>query len=331
MEIVLCTDINLISQATILLNSIIDCNKNEELNFHILTLDVKESDTKIFEALETKNTKISIYPIYDTDFSCLPIHMSYITKGTYLRFFIEKVLPKDLKKILYLDIDIIVCGRLKELWNEDLDRYSIAAAKDVECDDIRRYNRLNYANNDSYFNAGVLLINLSYWRKNKICERALKFLAECPEQCVFHDQDALNHILHGTIKFISNKYNAMYAFLKKDFENLLIKTETLSVIKNEIKKPIILHYAGKLKPWHYEYRDFNYPFWQTWQFFNKKSNNVCKLIHYKQKQQKNIKYWIKQLLVLLHLMVSEMERIREYFIDTNEIEREILDSISQGI
>ena len=331
MEIVLCTDINLISQATILMNSIIDCNKNEDINFHLLTLDVKESDTKLFETLKSEKVRISVYPICETDFSCLPIHMSYITKGTYLRFFIEKVLPKDLKKILYLDIDIIVCGSLKNLWNEDLSNYSVAAASDVECDDIRRYNRLNYDNKDSYFNAGVLLINLSYWRKNKICEKALEFLKKYPQKCTFHDQDALNHILHGSVKFISNKYNAMYAFFKNDFENLLIKNETLNQIKNEIKSPVIIHYAGKLKPWHHEYYNFNYPFGQIWQFYNHKTNTACKLIHYKQKQSKNLKYYIKHFLILVHLMKSENEKIREKFIDTHGIEENILNSLKKEI
>lgn len=329
MEIVLCTDSNLIKQTSVLIHSIIFCNPHELLNFHIFTLDVKKTEEEIFLCFNNKNIKTKIYSISEKDFTLLPIHMSYITKGTYLRFFIESFLPENITKVLYLDIDTIVCKSLTPLWNEDLSNYAIAAAKDVECDDICRYNRLDYDHKDSYFNAGVLLINLSYWRKQKISKKAIDFLTEHPEKCTFHDQDALNHILHGSVKFISNKYNAIYAFFKKDSDSLLLEKEKLSSIKKEIENPIIIHYAGKLKPWHHEYYNFNYPFGQIWQFFRQKTNTPCKLIHYKPKQSKNLRNCIKQLFNLLHLLKSEKEKIKEAFIDTHELEEKILNSLKQ--
>lgn len=329
MDIVLCTDSNLVTQTAVLINSIIYCNSENLLNFHILTLGLKKSDEKILESYKNKNVTITIYPILEKTFISLPIHMGYITKGTYLRFFIESTLPANIKKVLYLDVDTIVCENLTELWNEDIDGYAVAATKDVECDDICRYNRLNYDNIDSYFNAGVLLINLSYWREKQISKKSLNFLTEYPQKCLFHDQDALNFTLHGKVKFISHKYNVMYAFFKQNYENLLLKKEYLRSIRKDLLNPVIIHYAGKLKPWHYEYHKFTYPFGKIWQFFNQKAHNACKLIHYNQNQTKDFKYWIKQLLIYMHLIKLEKEKNLDCFIDTHETEKRILASLSK--
>ena len=53
---------------------------------------------------------------------------------------------------------------------------------------------------DAYFNSGVLLINLDYWREHNITQQLLDFVCTNPNKCLLHDQDAINAVLYGKIR-----------------------------------------------------------------------------------------------------------------------------------
>ena len=330
MDIVLCTDNNLVKQACVLITSILFTKTDEKIHFHILTLGISENSKKILEDCLHEKAKITFYPVLEKSFQNFPIHSSYLSLGTYLRFFIEDLLPEAITKVLYMDIDIVVVKSLKELWNTDIKDYSCAAALDLECHDVSRYNRLGYDMADLYFNAGLLLINLDWWRKNSVSKRAFDFLLKNPKKCLFHDQDALNYILHGKVLWISNSYNAMYAVFKSESDRLLILKEKFSELKRESSFPVIIHYAGRLKPWHKEYHLFNYPFGKIWLFFLQKSGVKIKIISYKAKSNNSLKKIIKVMLSALHLIKSEREKLKEPFVDTKNIENDLLKSLQEA-
>ena len=131
------------------------------------------------------------------------------------------ILPKEIDKVLYIDGDIICLDSLKELWETPLENFSAAAVPDMRCNDIRVLNRLSFNRADDYFNAGVMLINLDWWRKNDIQNKSIKFISENRDICKFHDQDALNVVLHGTIQTLSIRFNLQEHFFEP-FENQFI-------------------------------------------------------------------------------------------------------------
>lgn len=325
MNIAFCSDINLIKQACIMIESVLTCNKNTHITFYALLLELDDKSVDFLKNFIDHRAELKVYRLSINDFSALPIHMSYITLGTYLRFFIEKLIPQEVNKILYLDIDLICVGNLTDFYNQNIESYSAGVCLDVECHDISRYNRLEYDISDLYFNAGVMLINLDWWRNNHVSDKAIDYLVNFPQKCQFHDQDALNHILHGTIKFESNIYNAMTAFFSSKSENLLIDYKLLEKIRNEIKSPAIIHYAGKIKPWHTEYHKFNYPFANTYKHFVKKSGISLCLMPAPTGEKKNLKWIVKRIFIFLHLMNDT--RIIESFIETTEIEEKLMENL----
>lgn len=329
MDIVLCTDNNLVKQTCVLITSVLLTNADEKIHFHILTLGTTEDDKIKLEKSVRNIAEITLYTILEKDFNQFPIHSSYITRGTYLRFFIEEALPKTIKKALYLDIDIIVCKSLKNLYEISLQNYSCAAALDVECHDVSRYNRLCYNMADLYFNAGVILINLEWWRKEHVSKKAFEFLLKNPQKCLFHDQDALNFVLHGTVFHLPNSYNAMYAFFKSEIDSLLILREKFEELKNEASIPVIIHYAGKLKPWHKEYHSFHYPFGKTWLFFIQKSGIKISIKPYKTKSKITLKALVKRIFSSIGLIKPEFEKQKESFVDTSSIENDLLKDLQE--
>jgi lipopolysaccharide biosynthesis glycosyltransferase len=57
-----------------------------------------------------------------------------ITVVTYFRLILDKLIPKEINRIIYFDPDILIVGSLQELWTTKLERYILAAAIDAYID-----------------------------------------------------------------------------------------------------------------------------------------------------------------------------------------------------
>jgi UDP-glucose/galactose:(glucosyl)LPS alpha-1,2-glucosyl/galactosyltransferase len=123
--------------------------------------------------------------------------------ATYFRLFIEELLPAKIMKAIYLDADILVLGDLSELWNLEMSGSLLLAVQDAyaRAFHLGRMKRVAFRESicfdsqSSYFNAGVLVIDLAGWRKEAIGKRALQFMKDYKEKLTFCDQDALNCVL----------------------------------------------------------------------------------------------------------------------------------------
>lgn len=187
--------------------------------------------------------------------------MSYTT---YCRLFISSLLPKNIDKVLYLDCDSIIVNPLNELWNIDVSNYSCGAVVDVANGLDFMKTGINMDKNDTYFNAGVLVINLKYWRDNNIEDKFINFLIKYKKIIKMHDQDIINNVLNNTIKKIHPKFNLMSNFHESNCK-AVVKYEgmknyyDISTLKEAQKNPVFVHLCGsnRDRPWankHLKYR-----------------------------------------------------------------------------
>ena len=142
-----------------------------------------------------------------------------------------------LDKILYLDCDVIVNTDIVKLWNTPIDNYFLAACHDEVIvpqwpNQKKRYYISKDIPVDSYFNSGVLLLNLKKLRENKFTETAFDFLVN-NQDVEFPDEIALNWFCRGEYLRLDTKYN-IFVF-RKDAEQYI--------------DDCILHYVGGSKPW----------------------------------------------------------------------------------
>lgn len=158
----------------------------------------------------------------------------YVGIETYYRLFAPFILPKELDKILYLDVDLICMGDLSGLYQEELgDNYFVGCEdKGIGIEDL---SRLNLPLDYHYINAGVILINLKKMREDFTAQKIVDMVLEQSKDLKYLDQDFINKNFSNKIKVVSNKYN------------WLVKT---CKYKDMPYRPIILHYAGSNKPWH---------------------------------------------------------------------------------
>lgn len=128
----------------------------------------------------------------------------YVSRLTYARFQLPYILG-DLNKCIYLDCDILVRHDLSELWDILLPEYSFLGA--VEEPFGRHRNKdLGIPNSYSYFNAGVLLLNLMKLREIALEEKAFGYLEE-KGSLLYADQDVLNALFYKTWFALPLKWN----------------------------------------------------------------------------------------------------------------------------
>lgn len=280
MNICFATDDNYVKPTAIAIMTVLLTNKDEEISIYILAQSLLEHNKNILcNVVQKYSPKSKIEFCFLTDdivsqFSSTIKESDHVSIATYFRLYIPSLIPKDIDRILYLDGDIICADSLRPLYETDLKDCSLVAAHDERTCDSESFQRLKYPIENGYFGAGVLLINVDYWRKNNIQQKTLDCVKKNKEICVWHDQDALNKILNGTVKFCHIKYN-VYEHLYENENNYpaLFNKE----IKEAVENPVIIHFCSGRKPWTFESRC---PFTAIWlklykQLFGKK----CRLIH----------------------------------------------------
>ena len=122
MDILVSINRKYVKQLNILLNSIKYSNKDEKFDIYILYKELEKNDIELIsEALNFKQFKINYIKISDDEIATFPVVEKRYPEEIYFRLFASKYLPKNIDRILYLDADTIVIGKLKELYETDVE------------------------------------------------------------------------------------------------------------------------------------------------------------------------------------------------------------------
>lgn len=174
------------------------------------------------------------------------------TLSSYYRLFLTEILPITIDKVLYLDGDIIVRKSLLPLWNTDISDFALAAVLDLN--ERNNSMRLQYDPRLGYFNSGVMLINMRYWRDSHASKLFAEFLKSHKDYVVLQDQDVLNYVFREQKHILPYEYNCIQDYASKSF---CLKDNP--AIQDAIMNPAIIHFAGTYKPWD-AYSRFHHPY-----------------------------------------------------------------------
>lgn len=166
-----------------------------------------------------------------------------ISRATFLRLLIDEVLPKDIHRLLYLDVDVIVEDRLDALWEADIGDAICAAVTDPGIDAGAFAAKFDLAMPGDYFNAGIMLFDMERTREADILGRALRLLLEDRARYEFADQDALNVVLWNRWHHLDPSWNFQRCFLYTGAAYAEAKRQAL------VDGPRIIHFTESTKPW----------------------------------------------------------------------------------
>lgn len=170
------------------------------------------------------------------------------TPTIYYRIFLPEMFPQYDKGI-YLDSDIIVRTDIAELFNVDLAGNIMAACTDMSTQSnklfCKYFDDAVGIPHKKYFNSGVLLMDFKKFRDEEFCEHFFYLLNKYDFDTVAPDQDYLNALCNGRVKYLGYEWNTMPS---NGFTH--------------IDEPKIVHYNLFFKPWHYDGTEYEEYYWK---------------------------------------------------------------------
>lgn len=298
-NLLLNTDSGYVKYLYVLVKSIFDTldvtdeNRDDELVFHILvdsSVHIKSTKQNLEELAADSGSKIqcsfNLYLVDERKFAnATPMqtdlrlndsvrHAESNSLSNYYRLLCASYVSQDIDLLLYLDIDTRLFKDIRGIFADyDVSNYLLAALTDhcLPINDfvIRRSdNTVTKIPRATYFNSGVMLINLKVWREMDIEGKALELTHNYILK--YHDQTALNYICNfhqfpdGIKPFldmsIGDNFNLGYLALEFDYDKSklyirLLNDNTIeyldfgpSDIYRFYHDVRLLHYTN-IKPW----------------------------------------------------------------------------------
>lgn len=178
------------------------------ITFHMITEELPAFGRQFLENFALRNgAHVAFYSVDTKIFGGLKTIKRY-PAILYSKLIPHLILPENLTKVLYADVDMIVTSSLRELWETDMGNAYIGA-----CYDYHPFANLKEKSADlpeikkSYVNSGTVLYNLDLMRRDGLTLDIYKEWLNDNMQTLFEEQ-LMNHTLLGRIyHFMPFDYN----------------------------------------------------------------------------------------------------------------------------
>lgn len=243
-NVAFCADDKYVVPASVLIESLLEHNDGSDVAFYTVANDLSAGTREKFNRIVTGYGSTIHYIEMPNDIlnviSEYKIGVSYISRAAFYRLLLPYLLDSDIQRLLYLDCDILIQGDIQPLFDTDLDGKTIAGVLDFSSTLFAE--RLHI---DKYINSGVLLIDVDRWKSLYPMEEILNAIKKLymERELQQGDQDIINLLFEGSIKFVSDKFN---------FQRHISKSFSWHH-KELVKKAVIVHFITGRKPWTYAY------------------------------------------------------------------------------
>lgn len=248
MNIVCSTDHAYIPHMATMLRSLRDTNPCVDIQVYVLIDGVAGRDLSLIaDFCKTLFGGVTLIQVPTKQLAGLPLS-HHISLATYYRLLIPDLLPSSCERALFLDSDIIINGRLADLYNANLYGKTLGAVRSPDIGSSKA--RLGLAANEDYFNAGVLLMDLSMMRSDNLARFASDLMERSPEKIKWWDQDVLNLYYRDGWAVLPDCFNSLPCWWTNDQQERNGSEFTPSTRNHD--KPAIIHFTGPgaCKPWH---------------------------------------------------------------------------------
>ncbi len=174
-------------------------------------------------------------------------HTEEWSMETYYRLLLPDLLPAEVDRLLYLDVDLIINQSLDELYGMDMEGKDLWAADNTNGTTTpelmmprqREMFAPFMSEGFRYFNAGVLLMDMKQIREKYGTETYVRAMAEWEYAMDCPDQDILNWVHRDSVGYIPWR---RYDLFSKH-------AHQIGITYDDVKKDTaIVHFAGS-KPW----------------------------------------------------------------------------------
>lgn len=247
---------------SVMLQSVMIHGKNDrKYSVTILHTDITEENQDILSnQLKQSNFKVRFINVSKimAEYSNLFIS-NHIKIETYFRLLLPDLLP-SVEKVLYIDCDVIANHDVAEMFDIDMEDNFLVGTRDA--DSAANYNTdkdyqnyidgvINLSNPYDYIQAGIILMNLKKFRKE--CTTTTLLKTALSRNWRFHDQDTLNYLCKGKIKFIDYAWNFVYDYNESYRRSKeILPNAPHNILQDYLKakkNPKMIHFSWVDKPW----------------------------------------------------------------------------------
>ena len=234
-----------VSLASVLLNAGID----EELHVYIVASGITAENREKIASLK----RIKDFSLCFLEPNLELFEEFCIKKECAVEMFYRLLLPEllpTLERVIYLDCDVIVRRSLAELWAYDVSDTCLAAVLDgidyLPFTSRMHKRRLHEDAVFSYFNSGVMLLNLKRMHRDDLFRRCMSWLEQNGDRAQYCDQDGLNACLRGDFVRLHPQWNVQTPMYWPGMKRALKKREDT---RSALSDPAIVHFTTGEKPW----------------------------------------------------------------------------------
>lgn len=295
--LVLSTDRNYMDYAIVAIQSWLD-NASKPTNCIILTdeNDWKGMQSYMESNLRIpSNSTLEVHCIADlVDLDELQLYeFGYLTKAMYYRLLIPAIMP-DYGKVLYVDSDVCIANPMEEIFDTEFEGDEIIGAvedfetmkmlpkgiKGMGCipeelqkglankyGNLREWYRremdINPDDNPKYMNSGVCLFDIKKCNEYGFTDKCFDLISKQMKAngwILYPDQDVLNSVCKGRIKWLPHRWNALWCYATKYALNIRLQRKSLQEegekYKESIENACLWHYLCG-KPWNKPSLDYD--------------------------------------------------------------------------
>ena len=233
----------------VMLTSLFLNQTDTDIHVYLLHSDLSDKDQACLQSLAQSYGHTIHYLLIDRESfpAALPTTQQWSLE-TYYRLLLLDILPNEIDRLLYLDVDMIINKPILELYQTDFEGAYFCACRDMTTafpvsDSRDEIFKEHIAAGFTYFNAGLMLWNIAALRGKYSFKGYMELAGKLEYKMLAPDQDLLNYMHWNQIKFVDEYQYDLFS--KKAYNDGIRYAQ----VKEETT---IIHYAG-MKPWEGQY------------------------------------------------------------------------------
>jgi glycosyltransferase involved in cell wall biosynthesis/lipopolysaccharide biosynthesis glycosyltransferase len=245
-EVVFITDANYsIATATACFSIVANKNPGTSVRIHIIAVGLTEEVKDSLTSITQDKAEVVVVSALNELEQLAQAHQ-HVSPAGLVKFKLPHILPQ-LERVLYLDSDMICLSDLQEIYRIQLGDHYAAVVKDMAAMvDEGHHKKMGHA---SYFNSGMMLLNLSKMRADSVTEKLIQLKASKTYEH-FMDQDELNAVFRENVIYAPPSYNMMKRNFRHHHAEIANFYELeLDEFQQMLNSPVILHLTNSPKVW----------------------------------------------------------------------------------
>ena len=222
----------------------------DRYDLYVLHSDLTRADQDQMNQVLRPADSCTLIQVPDSLFQGFPVSGRYPLQ-IYYRLAAPLLLPRELDRILYLDVDTVILNSLAPLYTSDF-----GGAGFMACSHTRKFMdkvnqaRLGLEEAVPYLNSGVLLMNLEQLRQMVRLEDIRDYAERYRRRLILPDQDILTALFGNRALVLDSR---IYNMTDRLFLRCGAVPGTRLSLDWVRRNTVVVHYLGKPKPWQKNY------------------------------------------------------------------------------